>query len=206
MSQFKEAFQKAGYKSVEERAQEIAIRAMVKHADNAQDCVEAIWAEVSKDLELMTGLFVSERTNVFRALLNRTRQELSRRQDAGLLQRPVERRAAIVVNNRNAKIEQAIARDRDNTARGQAEEDRKYKEYLARWTNSYIGKLEINGMPVWTVTPRTAKLHAQSQGRRWKCVEILCEGLPDDGRPIEYYRKPEEVAEIFQRLSDAKAA
>ena len=199
MTAMKEALKKAGIVSAEERLQEIAVNAMVRLADNVHDTMEEIWNVVSKDLSLMVALFEVARWNEIRALLNRTRNAISSRESKRQLRSVRDRRAALVVNNLKAADERIRQQEKADEAAEQAKADAEHAERLAAWQRSAIGDCMVSGVPIWQVTPRTARLWAERQTKRWKIVEMLCDGLPDDGHPIEYYRKPEEVAELWRR-------
>ena len=73
------------------------------------------------------------------------------------------------------------------------------QSYAIRGSNSSQVLVLVDGMPVWQVTPATVRAWLPTQRRRWRTVELLIEGLPDDGRPIEYYRRPEDVADLWHR-------
>ena len=133
------------------------------------------------------------------ALLNRTRNAISSRESKRQLRSVRDRRAALVVNNLKAADERIRQQEKADEAAEQAKADAEHAERLAAWQRSAIGDCMVSGVPIWQVTPRTARLWAERQTKRWKIVEMLCDGLPDDGHPIEYYRKPEEVAELWRR-------
>ena len=111
-----------------------------------------------------------------------------------------------MVNNLKAADERIRQQEKADEAAEQAKADAEHAERLAAWQRSAIGDCMVSGVPIWQVTPRTARLWAERQTKRWKIVEMLCDGLPDDGHPIEYYRKPEEVAGLVAYLSSDEAA
>lgn len=201
MTAMKEALKKAGVITIEEKLQNIAIKAMVDHASSMEDTIDAIWKIISKDLTLMIGMFEIEKHSSIRALLYRARNTISTKERKGTINSSTERRAIILVNNIKASDERIRQEELASQKAEQQKADLEYATYQEAWKNSYIGDCIISGVPVWQVTPKTAKLWAERQHLRWNIVEALCEGLPDDGKPIEYYRKPNEVADIFRKIT-----
>lgn len=196
------AFAKAGVKSAETRLQEIAIKAMVEHADNTFATSEAMWAEIQKHRDLMIELFQYDWRRAVGALLHRTQRQIETREDRGELRRPIERKAAVVLqmirreDEREAK--EHAEREAISIAEYKAEQERAAQQWLAKWQVTRIGSLTISDKPVWQCTAGTVRSWLEVQKRRWHTVELLIEGLPDDGRPIEYYRKPEEVQALWE--------
>ena len=185
--------------SSSDRLREIALKAMVAYADDTEATIESIWRQVQRDASLMVALFELEKDHAIRALLYRTRSEIAGAAAKGELRRLVEKKAAVVVMDFR-KRELAAAKRRDNEDKtAQAKADREYAEYLAQWRATPIGRMEIGGTPVWQLTAGTVRTWLAAEGQRNRCLELLIKGLPDDGRPIEYYRKPSEVAELWER-------
>ena len=198
MSALKEAFDKAGFVSVDGRLYDIALKAMVKHADDNEAAIEAIWRCVAKEQELLVQLFERERIPTIRALLYRVRNNLYRKQQN---QTPLEKKATNVVNMLREKERVAERARLADERRQQQEENKKYNEYLRQWRATPIGNLEIGGGPVWELTPGTVRTWLVSQTRKWNTVRLLIDGLPDNDRPIEYYRKPSEVAALWKQAA-----
>lgn len=194
----KAAFHRAGVKSAEDRLKEIALKAMVAHAGNMNEAIEQIWAEVQEDRRLMAEMFKFDYRRQIGALIYRTRSDIAAAERAGPLKRKVERQAATIFAGWKREEEEEAAADRQSQTEYDAKQKREYEAYLATWRRTKIGSLEINGTPVWQVSPGTVRGWLAGQKRRWRTVELLIEGLPDDGRPIEYYRKPDEVEALWQ--------
>lgn len=193
----KQAMRKAGMRTPGERLHEIALRQMVAHAGSTDDTKAAIWTEVQQDRTLLVALFQHEWERAINALLYRVRSDINHQQAFGKLTRKIEREAAKVVDNiRQVRVAKEYEIHRAETER-LAREAAEYREYLRQWQESRIGDIKINGTPIWQNTVGTVRVWLDSQKRRLRTVEMLIEGLPDDGRPIEYYRKPEEVAAIW---------
>lgn len=192
------AFHRAGIKTPEDRLREIALKAMVEHADNVFATSDTIWAEVQKSRELMVALFQHGWRREVSALMHRVRTDIAYAERQQSLRRPIERKAAEVV----ALIRREEAREeeerRAEERAHQARKDQEYQDYLEKWKASQIGRLQINDTPIWQCTPGTVRAWLVTEKRRWRAVELLIEGLPDDGRPIEYYRRPEEVEALWK--------
>lgn len=203
MTQMAEALKRAGVASPDERLSEITLQAMVRHADDTAATIEDIWERIKQDRQLLIALFEREHLRAIGALIYRVRNEIAIKESRGELKRPVERRGAAVVNKLR-DLDRAVERQNARAeAEHQAALDREYAEYLASWRKTKIGMLEINGTPIWEVTPGTVRGWLVTQKRRWRTVELLIEGLPDDGRPIGYYRRPDEVEDLWKRAGEA---
>ena len=72
---------------------------------------------------------------------------------------------------------------------------RNYQE----WRDTLAAEFTINGRRFWQVSVHEAREWQQSQGRRVKFVDLLLTGLPDDDRPISYYRRPDEVDGLWKQ-------
>jgi hypothetical protein len=124
--------------------------------------------------------------------------------------KPIERRAGIVAN-------EWLDRERKELeARRKAyeEEQRKEREIsYRRWCrqNGYLlddkGNAiipaafltQINDKPFWEVTTNEARGWVERTEHSTRFIELVISGLPDDGRPIEYYRKPFEIETLWEQ-------
>ncbi len=171
---------------------------MVAHADNLAMTEDQIWEEVQKDRALLVALFYYERHNAIASLLYRVRSDLVYDNRKKALKRPLERRAAMVATAFQEAEKREEEHQRALEMEAQRKADAEFIERMEAWKATAIGRLEIGGTPVWQCTPGTARAWLGAQRQRWRCVELLIEGLPDDGRTIEYYRRPEEVEELWK--------
>ena len=194
----KEAFRRVGVKSAEDRLRDIALKAMVAHAGNMNTAVEQIWAEVQEDRHLTAELFKLDYRRAISGLIYRVRNAITSAENAGQLKRKVERQAAAVFADWKREEDAEEAADRKSQAEHEAKQKLEYEAYLAKWRETKIGGIEISGMPIWQVSVGKARNWLATQKQRWRTVELLIEGLPNDGRPIEYYRKPDEVEALWQ--------
>lgn len=198
MSAMKEAFRRAGHTSSDERLSEVALKAMVKHATDTEACIEAIWQTIRKDAALMATLFNAERRRAIGGLLNRVRNDIAYRQSNDELKTPTEKRAGLVVTEFRAKERREFLAIQRAEREQQSKADYEYQQHLAAWHATPIGNMEIGGTPIWQLTAGTVRGWLGAQQRKHRTVELLIEGLPEDDRPIEYYRKPEEVAALWK--------
>ena len=249
MGQMAEALRGAGLKTARERLNDIALRAMIKHADNRPAAEQEIWDAVRNSTLLMQELFKTDYELRVQLLVDHVqtmaaiahdaitdprlpepprkpkgpvalerwkaeREEERREQEARLAAvKPLERRAAPV-----AKIWEE--RDRVELKRRQdafEEEARKQRDISYRaWcdrcgyvldengsavipTPSAAFAVTVNGKPFWEVSSNEARAWATKTTREAWFIESVIEGLPNDGRPIEYYRKPDEIEALWER-------
>lgn len=202
MTAMKEALKKAGVQSIEDKLRDIILKAMIAHADNTSDTIDAVWSAAQKDMDLMIHLFVSEKGRVIGWNIRKIRDDIERDQTNKGRNRPLDRRAALVVNNlRDLDLrqdEEDERRNRESMAAYRAEQD----AVAEKWRATHIGLLSVDGRPIWEITVGTARVWLESQIRRWRTVELLIEGLPNDDKPISYYRKPEEVHALWRLTGD----
>jgi hypothetical protein len=196
---FSAAFHKAGIKSPNDRLKEIALKAMVEHADSPFAVGNAIWAEVQKHRDLMVALFQNGWRREVTILVNRVRSDIAYAERENALSRPIERRAAQVVAMMRREEAAEEARNLADERARQAARDRENNERMeAAWRATKIGSLMISEKPVWECSAGTVRAWLSTEKRRWRTVEMLIEGLPDDGRPIGFYRRPEEVEALWR--------
>jgi hypothetical protein len=202
----KAAFKKAGVKSAEERLREIALKSMIAYADDLYGCVENIFGIVKKSPELMEVLFFPERHRVIGHLLHKVREDVASKDEKRELRTPLQRKGAVVVRDFRKQRQYEEDENRRSMAEYAAEQERQRQvriaELHARWKATPIGGVQLGGTPVWQLTPGTVRTWLSAEQRRWRCIELLIAGLPDDGRPIEFYRKPEEVAALWKQAAE----
>lgn len=203
MTAMKEALKKAGVQTIEDRLRDIILKAMIAHADNTSDTIDAVWKAAQKDMDVMIHLFATEKGRVIGWNIRKIRDDIERDQSNQGRNRPLDRRAAMVVNNLRDLDRQQDEEDercnRDSMAAYRAEQD----ALAEKWRATHVGLLMIGDRPVWEVTAGTAKVWLESQIRRWRTVELLIHGLPNDDKPISYYRKPEEVAALWKLTGES---
>jgi hypothetical protein len=127
---------------------------------------------------------------------------------------PLQRRAAMVAQAWSQREEA----ERVEWQREQDELDRKrceasYQNWMRR--NGYEeidGKpvkitvpfyVQVNHKPFWTVTVNEARGWIDRTSQEARFMELVIAGVPDDGRPIEYYRRPEEIDDLWKRAETA---
>lgn len=204
----KAAFAKVGIASPEELDEQltaIAVRAIARHGINTFATIEEIRHVVGSDLKLMNRLFDLEWHRTAGALIYRTRGKIAGKIDRKEIRTPTERKAAVAVNAIMLADRKLEEQDREDQRIAQARYDAEHKAHLESWQATHVGSLFVGDKPVWEVSAGAARKWLASQRVKWRTVELLIEGVPDDGRPISYYRKPEEVAALFAK-AQAEAA
>src|SRR5215469_14216311 len=103
MSQLKAAFERAGYRgSTEEwpsdELLDVAIRAMVRHADDTEATQHAIMRACRNDATLLRQLMLPWWRQCTAQLVSAAQREIKRRQREEALDTAIERRAAKVVS------------------------------------------------------------------------------------------------------------
>lgn len=59
--------------------------------------------------------------------------------------------------------------------------------------------IQVNHKPFWTVCVNEARGWIDRTEHEARFMELVISGVPDDGRPIEYYRRPEEIDALWKR-------
>lgn len=144
-----QAMRKAGVVSPEDRLHDIAVKAMVAHADDLEDTIDAIWNTVQKDLSLLIELFKFEHTRAIQSLLYRVRTSIASAAKQDIRKTKVQRQAETLVSLHDAR---QAAREAELDRQWQAkqnEADREHREHLAMWKRTEIGNIEVHGVPIW---------------------------------------------------------
>lgn len=201
MSQIKEAMRKAGAdtRPPSERLEEICINAMVRHATDTEKVLLEIWKNVRDDHALTLALLQSEWRRCASALIYRTRDRLAYMEGQKTDKSPTIQKA-IKVNKawsiRDKEAENAIRRDEQ---RQQAKADKEWRGHIAFWTKTAAAHVKVNDKPFWEASVGQIQSGIADRGRETRFLAQLIHGVPNDGRPISFYRKPDEINEIWQR-------
>lgn len=194
-----QAMRQAGVTSAEDRLHDIAVKAMVAHADDTEETISAIWSVVQKDRILLIELFKFESSRAIQSLLFRVRARIASASKQDIKKTKGQQAAERLVDLHEAR---QAARETEINRQWQAkqdEADRQHHEHLAMWKRTEIGDIEVHGTPIWKVTAGTAKAWLVQQRRPLRCVELLIQGVPEDGNPIEFYRRPSDVADLWKQ-------
>jgi hypothetical protein len=204
----KAAFEKAGYRnSVEEWPSEeliqIAINAMVRHADDTEATQHAIFRACRGDAALLRQLILPWWRQCTAQLINEARREIGRKERAGALETRQERRAAKVISlvRERELIEEARERE-EELARVAALNEQHHREFLERieaWKRTKAASFTIEDRPFWEVSTFNARQWQIRHTQRAKFVDLLLSGLPEDDRPIGHYRRPEEINALWDK-------
>lgn len=207
MNQLAEALTKAGVQTPEQRLKDIALKALVKHASRANYSVAAtdeIWEQVQKDRLLLIALFnpYGEYRNAIGLVLHRLKQEIALDEARGHIDTKAKKTALKIVHAEREEERREQEEQRRADRAEQARHDAEYQEYLASWHKTPLFDVTISGKPFWEVSAGTVRAWLPTQRRKLRALEMLIDGLPDDGRPIEFYRTPDDVREIWRILGE----
>lgn len=214
MTQMAEALKKAGVDTVEDRLKKIALKAMIAHASDVDEAVNHIWSEVRKSPFLVQGLLKrNEWQSPVRDLLKRVCKDLGHeiqlfyygfdpyaRPTNKPVSTPLERRAQMVSASWEAEVR---AEMKAKLEAEQREKNARLDRQIAAFAATQAAHVKINDKPFWTVTANEAQRWTSRLTRETAFIEMVIEGVPHDGRPIEFYRTPEEIDALWKRSENA---
>lgn len=197
------AFSKAGVKTPKDRLYELALSEMVSHADDTMKAIESVWAKVQKDAPMLVALFnpYGEYRSAIGHVFHRLKEDIKveNRTAGGKLSG--DKRKALKIIERDRAEAEAEAKEQARIDREeQARRDQEYREYLASWHKTPLWNLTIGDKPVWQNSAGTIRAWLPTQKNKIRALEMLIDGVPDDGRPLEYYRTPDDVKAIWKIL------
>lgn len=198
-----QAFAKASGKTGVERLTEIAVEALVENAskpDYTTQAIEQIWQKVQKDSDLLIALFnqFGEYRQAIGRVLHRIKIDIS-----------YEASKSKLVSDKDRKILKIVQLERDEEKREradqlaadraeQARKDAEYRDYLASWNKTPLFDVTIGGCPIWEVSAGTVRAWLPTQQKKLRAIEMMLDGIPDDGRPIGYYLQPADFMAIWK--------
>jgi hypothetical protein len=195
------AFKKAGVKTPKERLHELALTEMVAHADDTMRAIEGVWAKVQKDAPMLVALFnpYGEYRSAITQVFHRLKHDIiyEQRQPGANLS-PEKKKAWKIIERDRAEQKAEEEEQRRIDREEQNRRDHEYKEYLASWHKTPLWNLTIGDKPVWQNSAGTIRAWLPTQRNKLTALEMLIEGVPDDGKPLEYYRTPEDVKAIWK--------
>lgn len=207
MSQIKEALRKAGAdtRPPSERLEEICINAMVRHASDTEAVLLEIWHKTKVDHTLTLALLQSEWRRCASALIYHTRSRLSYMENQATEKSPIIQKAMKI--NKNWKIRENEAKKAGDaeTQRVQARADKNYREYLEAWTKIAASHVKVADKPFWEATANEIQAEITTHRHESAFLVQVIHGVPNDGRPIRFYRKPEEMNELWKRTEKVAA-
>jgi hypothetical protein len=204
----KSVFEKAGYRDSTEAWPsddliEVAIRAMVRHADDMEATQHAIFRACRNDAALLRSLILPWWRQCTAQLINEARSEIRRKERAGALETHQERRAAKVIS---LVMERELAEEKrereEELARVAAlneEHRREFEQRIAAWRQTKASNFTIEQQPFWQVSTFIARQWATRQAQGARFVDLLLSGVPLDDRPIGHYRRPEEINALWEQ-------
>lgn len=202
----RDAFAKAGVKPAEEKLKDIALTAMVAHADDTMAAIEQVWAAVKGKPDLLIALFdrYDQHTTEIGRLFNQIKRDIAAQASGKENLGPRERKAMTIITREREKERREQEEQRAADRAEQARSDREYKEYLASWHKTPISDVRVGDKPVWEVSAGTVRAWLPTQHRKLRAIEMLIEGIPEDGRAIGYYRTPDDLMEIWKILGQQR--
>jgi hypothetical protein len=208
MSQLKSAFQKAGYQnSTEEWPSEelldVAIRAMVRHADDGEATQHAIFRACRTDAALLRQLILPWWRQCTAQLINEARREIARKQREDALDTPMDRRAAkvvsLIIERDRKEAEREAAEEARRVSALQARHDREFRERIEAWKLTKASSFLIDSRPFWEVSTLRARQAQRRSEHESRFLDLVLSGVPEDERPIAHYRRPEEINALWDQ-------
>jgi hypothetical protein len=209
----KALFEKAGYRSSQEawpsdELIEVAINAMVRHADDTEATQHAIFRACRNDAALLRQLILPWWRQCTAQLINEARREIGRKKRAGELGTAKERRAAKVISLTMERelITEAKEREEEQArvAALNAEHQREFEQRIAAWRKTKASSFTIDNQPFWQVSTFVARQWQIRQAHGAQFVDLLLSGVPLDDRPISHYRRPEEINALWDKAMKAR--
>lgn len=199
----KAAFDKAGYPGREEwptdELLQVAINAMIRHADDTDACQNAIMRACRNDTALLRSLLAPWWRQATSSLIQEARRELRRRARDGEANAR-EKRAAKVLDLQHERERARENREREAALAEQGRLDRDYRDvYLKQWTQTKARDFRIDDQPFWEVSTRDARVWQRRHAHRATFLDLVLSGVPEDDRPIGHYRRPDEIDVLWDR-------
>ena len=207
----KAAFEKAGVREPildwpSEELVDVAVKAMVNHANDTEAAQHAIMRACRNDPALLRQLIIPWWRQCTAQLLNEARRQISRKQRHEELATPMERRAGKVVSLMDERDAKEAAREHKEEmariARLKAENDAMIAAQVKRWRQTKASSFSIDGQPFWQVSTFLAKQWQLRHEQGTRFVDMLLSGVPLDDRPIGFYRRPEEINALWDKSQD----
>jgi hypothetical protein len=204
----KAAFEKAGYRDSREEwpsedLLQVAVRAMLRHADDTDACQHSIMRACGNDPALLRQLLLPWWRQATASLISEARRELRHRERTSALETAQERRAAKVVNLIEEREMAREKREREeelaHVAALNEQHRRDFKARIAAWRATKASNFTINGEPFWQVSTLLARQWQIRRERGARFVDLVLSGVPEDDRPIGHYRRPEEINALWDQ-------
>jgi hypothetical protein len=197
-----QAFAKAGVKTPKERLYDLALSAMVEHADDTMKAIEQVWEDVQKDAPMLVALFnpYGEYRSAIGHVFHRVKSDISLASQKKESLNPRQKKALKIVLREKEEQRREEEEQRRIDREEQARKGQEYRDYLASWHKTPLWNVTIGEKPVWQNSAGTIRAWLPTQHKKLRLLEMLIDGVPEDGRPLEYYRTPADVKEIWKIL------
>jgi hypothetical protein len=202
------AFEKAGVREPildwpSEELIEVAVKAMVNHANDTEAAQHAIMRACRNDPALLRNLILPWWRQCTAQLLHEARRQIARKQRHAELATPLERRAGKVVSLMDEHDAREAAREHKaemaRIAKLDTENNAMIEAQTERWRQTRASNFTIDGRPFWQVSTFLAKQWQIRHEQGTRFVDLLLSGVPLDDRPIGYYRRPEEINALWEQ-------
>lgn len=211
----KATFEKAGVREPildwpSEELIEVAVKAMVTHANDTDAAQHAIMRACRNDPALLRNLILPWWRQCTARLLNEARSQIARKQRHEELETPLERRAGKVVLLMDERDAKEAAREHKEEMARIARLDAENKAMIAaqveRWRQTRASNFTIDDKPFWQVSTFMAKQWQTRHEQGTRFVDLLLSGVPLDDRPIGFYRRPEEIDALWDKSRERSDA
>lgn len=183
-----------------EALRQVALNAMVRHADDMEATQYAIFRACRNDPALLRDLLLPWWRQATAMLINDARRNLRSAERKGNISTRKEKQALRVISAYEEKELAQQNKERELELARKAEEDRWNREELNKWLKTKAAQLSIDGVPWWQVTVSRGKAWVTKQTHDTKFMDLVLAGLPEDSRrPISYYRRPEEINDLWDQ-------
>lgn len=216
MAQLKAALEGAGISTAEDRLEEIALKAMVDNPGSLDATGNAIWTRVRKDRFLMDALLAPYQRQAISRLIDRVRDTLGYNPATGygatqhipseqhhplpgVVITPLKRRAQMVSTAWDREHKALLKKNKE----ADIQQLNEYRERRYGWLQTEAAHVQINDKPFWTVCVNEARRWIDRTKHEARFMELVISGVPDDGRPIEHYRRPEEIDALWKQAEAA---
>jgi hypothetical protein len=204
MAQLAEAFREAGYVPTDERLLQIAIEVLAAYPNPGSSAAqEALFANIVRSADFLNEVYAPFRSQ---AMARYLRFALARIEEAA----PAPRRKAPgngsrpVVEMQEAAREmerrKAEARDKERRERERHEQ---YVGVIAAWMATPAAHYKIDDQPFWYASTRRGHQSLVHDKHEIRFKELLLAGLPEDDHPIGFYRRPDEIAAMWEAAHEA---
>jgi hypothetical protein len=205
MTQMAQALRAAGVVTVEERLREIAVEVLAAHGTSRVAAVNALYARVRHESDLLDALFEPYRELALRRLLGGVESDMRREEMA--------RQERVLGGGREAGASHVTDAPDERPGGGQmSTDDHAPRAPAPHHTNrraaqesvgavlrlTMLDIFRIDGMPIGDVQAGVARAWARREGRHVRWVTMLTSNVPS-ADPIRRWITPDDADELWAR-------